>query len=313
MKIIISGSIAIDRIMLFNGRFADVIRPEKLHVLSLSVLIDKLQETRGGVAANIAYTLALFGEKPVLYGSVGTNARDYMDALSNLGIDTSYVHYSTLPTATFSVITDKADCQVGGFYPGAMSDAENLTIEEFASEDIFVVISPHDPKQMNSQVKECIALGKPYFYDVGQQVSNIPAKDLKLGVEHAKLLIVNDYEMGVIIEKTGLTQEKIVSLIPTVVVTLGEKGSTVWENGKKESVRAVENITVADPTGAGDAFRAGFLFGMIHGATSVVSAQIGSVAAAYTIESTGTQEHFFTKGKFKERYAKHFQNDAIFE
>lgn len=313
MKLLITGSIALDRIMLYNGRFADVIRPEKLHVLSLSVLIDELRETRGGVAANIAYTLALFGEPSILYGSVGTNAREYMEALAKLGIDTSKVHYSQLQTATFSVITDKADCQVGGFYPGAMSDAASLSIAEFADEDVFVVISPHDPAQMHEQVKECVKLQKDYFYDVGQQVSNITAGDLKTGVGNARLLIVNDYEMGVICEKTGWSQDEIIEKVPLVVVTLGERGSLIWENGKRVDVPAISKISVKDPTGAGDAFRAGFLYGLVHEAPSTICAQIGSVAAAYTIESTGTQEHFFTRDQFRERYVKRFGSTPVLE
>lgn len=299
--------------MLYNGRFADVIRPEKLHVLSLSVLIEALRETRGGVAANISYTLALFGEHPILFGSVGTNAREYMEVLGHLGVDVSHVHYSTLPTATYSVITDKADCQVGGFYPGAMSDAASLSITEFVDEDVFVVISPHDPKQMSEQVKECIKLHKPFFYDVGQQVSNITAQDLKAGLEQTKLLIVNDYEMGVIEDKASMSQAQLVKKIPTVVVTLGEKGCIVWQNGKSTPVPAIASIDLQDPTGAGDAFRAGFLFGMLHEADSVTCAQIGSAAATYCIESTGTQEHFFTREQFRERYKKQFGPNAIFE
>ncbi len=313
MKILISGSIALDRIMLYNGRFADVIRPEKLHVLSLSVLIDQLRETRGGVAANIAYTLALFGEKPILFGSVGTNAREYMEVLGHLGVDISHVHYSKLPTATYSVITDKADCQVGGFYPGAMSDASSLSISEFSEENVFVVISPHDPKQMSIQVQECVKLQKPFFYDVGQQVTNITKEDLLAGLHQTKLLIVNDYEMGVIEEKAGISQDELVKMIPTVVVTLGERGSVVWQQGKRSTVAAIVSIDIQDPTGAGDAFRAGFLYGMMHDADPVTCAQLGSTAATYCIESTGTQEHFFTKEQFREKYKKQFGTTSLLE
>jgi adenosine kinase len=306
MNIVLSGSIAIDRIMLYDGRFADVIKPEKLHVLSLSVLLKELRETHGGVAANIAYTLSLLGEKPILYGSVGTNAREYMDLLATRGIDTSLVHYSKLPTATFSVITDKADCQVGGFYPGAMSDASGLSIKEFADQDVFVVISPHDPDQMAVQVEECKKMKKKYFYDVGQQVSNISGKDLRAGIDGASLLITNDYEMGVIEEKTGWSHDEILAKVETVVVTLGEKGSTVWYKGKKESVSSYMHVKVLDPTGAGDAFRAGFLFGYLRGVEPEACAKLGSISAAFCIESHGTQEHFFTKDQFKERYKQQF-------
>lgn len=313
MKLVLTGSIAIDRIMLYEGRFADVIKPDKLHVLSLSVLLKELRETYGGVAANIAYTLSLLGETPILYGSVGTNAREYMELLGSRGIDTSLVHYSRLPTASFSVITDKADCQVGGFYPGAMSDAGSLSIKEFADQEVFVVISPHDPGQMALQVEECKKLAKKYMYDVGQQASNVSGKDLRAGIDGASVLIVNDYEMGVIEEKTGWKLAEIRSMVPTIVITLGEKGSVVLKGQTETAVSSLRNIEVQDPTGAGDSFRAGFLYGYVRGIDPVLCAQIGSVCATYCIESHGTQQHYFTRDKFRERYAKEYGALSILE
>lgn len=311
MKTLLCGSIALDRIMMFDGRFAEVIQPDKLHVLSLSVLLDDLQETRGGVAANIAYTLALLGEEPILYGSVGTNARDYMEALGGLGIDVSHVHYSKKPTATFSVITDKADCQVGGFFAGAMSDAEGLCIDDFKDEDVFVVISPHDPKQMAVQIKQATALGKRICYDIGQQVTNISSVDIRAGISSCELLIVNDYEMGVVVDKTGWSQEEIMARIKTVVITLGERGSLVVHNNVKHHVKAAKISEVHDPTGAGDAFRAGFLYGYVRDVEPEICAQIGGTAAAFCIESMGTQQHFFTRDQFRERYRNSFGTLAI--
>ena len=176
-----------------------------------------------------------------------------------------------------------------------------------------MVISPHDPTQMAVQVAECVKLGKPYFYDVGQQVSNISDKDVRAGITHAKLLIVNDYEMGVIQEKTGWSEDKIVQTVEIVVVTLGEKGSLVWNSGKKEIVGSLPNVKVQDPTGAGDAYRAGFLFGLVRGAEPVVCARLGSITAAFCIESHGTQEHFFTMDQFKERYKRQFGTLNILE
>ncbi len=313
MKLIITGSIAIDRIMTYDGRFADVIQPDKLHILSISVLLSNLRETRGGVAANISYTLALLGEKPLLYGSVGQNAAEYMGALERMGIDTSLVHFSSLPTATFSVITDKSDCQVGGFYSGAMSDAKSLSIESFKDDDVFVVISPHDPAQMAIQARECKKLKKRMCYDIGQQASNVSGKDIKEGIEACELLIVNDYEMGVLTEKTGWSQDKIISLVKTTVVTLGEKGCIIWSDGKKRLVPSVKVKAVQDPTGAGDAFRAGFLYGYVRDIDPVVCTQLGVTAASFSIETRGTQEHHFTKEQFRERYEKQFGSHPILE
>src|SRR5258708_187229 len=187
MQLLLTGSIAIDRIMVFPGRFSDVIQPDKLHILSISVLVNELKETRGGTSANIAYTLALLAEKPILLGSVGSSARSYMKNLAKMGIDTQYIHYSKLPTAAFTVMTDQANCQIGGFYPGAMGDAASLKIAQFAEDDVFVVVSPHDPQQMAQQVAESHKLKKRLFYDVSQQISNISAADLRAGVEATEL------------------------------------------------------------------------------------------------------------------------------
>lgn len=307
MRIILTGSIAVDRILNFPGKYADVIQPDKLHVLSLSVLVDHLTDTRGGIAANIAYNLALLGEKPVLFGSVGNNAKAYMADLKKLGIDTSFLHFSEKPTASFTVMTDMSDCQVGGFYPGAMGDAATLTLEKFDPKKDFAVISPHDPKTMAKQVREAKKKKFRYFYDIGQQVSNVPDEDVKAGVDGAELLIVNDYEMGVVEKKTGLTQAEIITKIPVVVVTLGEKGSLYFDHGKKGEVTAVPVKKVVDPTGAGDSYRAGFLFGYIRTWPIERCVQLGSIVATYAIQKHGTQEHTFTKAEVEKMAQKHYK------
>lgn len=235
--IVLTGSVSFDRIMVFPGRFSEVIQPDKLHVLSISVLLDELKESRGGVAANIAYALALLAEQPILYASVGENARAYMGELAELGVQTQHVHYSKLPTATFTVMTDRDDCQVGGFYPGAMSDAQGLKLKQFQAQHPLVVISPHDPAQMARQVAECHSLSLPMVYDIGQQVSNVSADDLRAGVEAAQVLIVNDYEMGVLMAKTGWSHAAISKRVPVVVVTLGAQGCEVFTKGQKNQPR----------------------------------------------------------------------------
>jgi adenosine kinase len=307
MQLLLTGSIAIDRIMVFSGKFSELIQPDKLHLLSLSVLLDELKDSRGGVAANISYTLGLLGEKPLLFGSVGQEARLYMEDLAKLGVDIQHVHYSSLPTATFTVMTDTANCQIGGFYPGAMSDATDLSIEGFKNDDILVVLSPHDPKQMATQVTECQKLKKRLFYDVGQQANNISGEDLRAGIDAAELLIVNDYEMGVIAQKTGWSQEQIEQKVQTCVTTLGEKGCSIVSNGAQAvSVSAVKVPEVIDPTGAGDAFRAGFLYGYVRKLPLVECAQLGSTAAAFAIEHRGAQGHAFTQEAFFKRHQQNY-------
>jgi len=307
MKILITGSIAIDRIMVFNGKFRDVIQPDKLHLLSVSVLLDQLKDTRGGVAANISYSLALLGEKPVLFGSVGKEAKSYMTDLQQLGVDIDHIHFSDLPIATFTVMTDLQNCQIGGFYPGAMSDAAELSIEKFKEDDVFVVISPHDPRQMAKQVEECKKFKKRLFYDVGQQASNILGEDIRAGIEAAELLIVNDYEMGVLIKKTGWSKKQIQDKVHACVVTFGEQGCVIKTPNEPElKVPATQADQVVDPTGAGDAFRAGFLYGYLRDFHIEECAEMGSTAAAFEIEQQGSQAHTFTVNEFFERYYKNY-------
>lgn len=310
-SLILAGSIAFDRIMVYPGKFADIIQPDKLHVLSVSVLLSDLQESRGGVSANIAYTLALLGEKPILYGAVGDNARAYMAALTELGVQTQHVYYSKLATATFTVMTDQADCQVGGFYPGAMSDAEQLSLAPFKDHQPLVVISPHDPAQMARQVAEAQELGLRLVYDIGQQVSNVSVADLKAGLAAAEVLIVNDYEMGVLEQRTGLSATDIISRLKVCVITLGEKGSEVYVAGQAQpiAIPVVPVSKVVDPTGAGDAFRAGFLYGYLRGWSPSKAAQLGATTAAYAVEKMGTQNHTFTREAVADRFTATFQAD----
>jgi len=310
MQIILSGSIAIDRIMVFKGRFTDVIQPDKLKVLSVSLLLDELRETDGGVAANIVYSLGQLGEQPVLLGSVGENGHQYMAKLKSLGVDIHHVHYSSKPTASFSVMTDLDNCQVGGFYPGAMSDAASLTLQPWFGTDALVVVSPHDPDQMRAQVAECQANKLRLFYDVGQQANNVSAEDIKAGIEAAEVMIVNDYEMGVITSKTGWSQAEIIQKLKVCVVTLGENGCVVYCKGQEHQQAAARVQTVVDPTGAGDAFRAGFIHGYVRGWEPLKCARLGAIVACFAIEQPGTQSHRFTIEDVKKRYLEAF-NEAI--
>ncbi|HEX5744479.1 MAG TPA: carbohydrate kinase family protein [Candidatus Saccharimonadales bacterium] len=309
-RLIICGSIALDRIMNFSGKYRDLIRPDKLHVLSLSVLLDKMEETPGGVAANIAHGMAQLGERPVLLGSVGPDAFAYMKELKAAGIDTAHVHTSQLPTASFNVMTDSEDNQVGGFYPGAMSDSEKLTLEPWVGQDVLVCVSAHDPPGMRSQVEECVRHGLRLVYDPGQQVSNSPAEDLKAGVEAAEVLIANDYELGALCEKTGLDADGIKAKVPVVVTTLGKDGSVI-EGAKVRSpvkVSACISGKVVDPTGAGDAYRAGFLYGYLRQWQLQKCGRLGSAVASYIVEHHGTQARLSKKG-IMERYVRTFKEE----
>lgn len=299
--------------MNFSGRYKDVIKPEKIHVLSLSVLLKELKTTEGGVGANIAYTLALLGESSTLIGSVGQDAKQYVQKLKTFGVNTSLVHFSHLPTASFNVITDIDDNQVGGFYPGAMADAKKLSLKNVDPKSLFVV-SPDDPSVMNHYVSESIKYKIRMVYDFGQQVSNTSPELLKKGVWNAEVIIANDYELAVLSEKIGKSLTEIISHVPVCITTLGEKGSIIQGKKVKETIRitSVKAKKVVDPTGAGDAYRAGFLFGYIHNLDLHTCGQIGSVSGVYAVESVGTQTHQFSKKEFAKLYRDNYHQSLLF-
>ncbi len=298
--------------MNFGGHFTDLIKLEKIQSLSISIFLDSLKDTRGGNGANIAYSMALLGNNPVLLGSVGAEAEQYMADLKKIGVQADLVHRSRLPTASFNVFTDGGDRQIGGFYPGAMFDSDSLTLLPLKAAAPFIVIAPHDPKAMRRQVQECKENGLRLFYDVGQQVTNIGGEDIQAGLEIAELLIINDYELSVICQKTGRAEAEIKSRIPVVITTLGSEGSVIEGKNVPQPVRVgiARPKRVADPTGAGDAYRAGFLHGYIRNWDLKTSAQLGAVCASYAIEQLGTQGHTFNLNLVAQRYQQAF-NEAL--
>lgn len=311
VPIVISGSIAIDRIMRFGGRYSDHILPDKLDSLSISIFLEDLKDAEGGVGANIAYSLALLGEEPVLVGSVGKDGLLYMEKLAKHGVNITHIFESELPTAAFNVITDADQNQVGGFYPGAMFDSDSLSFAPWKDTGAIAVVAPHDPKAMKRQVQECRDLGLRLCYDIGQQVSNLPGDEMREGVEAAEILILNEYEIGVVSKKTGLSLEQIKSSVPIVITTLGKNGSIIEGKNVPEAIKVgiVPPKTIADPTGAGDAYRSGFLYGLAHDWPLKECAQLGAACAAYSVETTGTQSHHFTAEQITARYVEAFKQD----
>lgn len=305
---VISGSIAIDRVMRFAGRYSDHIYPDKLDSLSISIFLDDLKDAHGGVGANIAYSMALLGDEPFLVGSVGPDATAYLEQLAHAGVNITHVYESKLPTAAFNVITDADQNQVGGFYPGAMFDSDSLTFAPWKDANPIVVVAPHDPKAMKRQVRECADWSLRLCYDIGQQVSNLPGDEMLDGVKAAEILILNDYEMTVLSRKTGMTIDAIKTRVPIVVTTLGKDGSIIEGAKVLKPIRigTVKPHSVADPTGAGDAFRSGFLYGYSREWPLKACAQIGAVCATYAIEATGTQNHTFTLEQVARRYEQSF-------
>ena len=306
-ELIICGSIAIDRIMTFSGAYSDLIQPEKLTTFSISVLINNIKLSRGGTGANIAYGLAQLGDKPVLVGSVGEDAKDYIDDLSDMGVDTEHVHTSQLPTASFNVINDSENNQVGGFYPGAMADSESLTLDKWADKNALITVSAHDPDAMRSQVAACAKHKIKLFYDVSQQVSNISKEDLQAGIDAAEIIIVNDYEMSLLCKKSGYNSNDIRAKVPVVITTHGAKGSMIEGTAVKVASRIgiAEPKKVVDPTGAGDGYRAGFLYGYSRGWELETCGELGATIASFVVEQYGSQVALDTQ-TIKERYSKNF-------
>ena len=306
MRIIVTGSIAYEYLMSFPGKFTELLLPEHFSRVSLSFLVDSMDKRRGGCAPNIAYTLALLGERPVLMGTAGQDFGEYRQWLNAAGIDTSLVR--EVPgkfTASFFCNTDTSNNQIASFYTGAMEHASELSFRTAGTADL-VIISPNDPAAMSQYAEECRTLGIPFIYDPGQQCARMAGDELADGLSGAAMLILNDYEYELIQQKTGLDEAAILDRVGMLVVTLGEHGSRVVTDDEELRVPAVEPRRIEDPTGVGDAFRGGFMKGLAVGASPLVCARLGSVAATYALEHLGGQSHAYTEEEFFGRYTAHF-------
>ncbi len=306
MKIIVTGSIAFDYLMSFPGKFTEHLLPEHFSRVSLSFLVDTMDKRRGGCAPNIAYTLALLGERPRLMATAGQDFGDYRRWLDAAGVDTSLVReIEGKFTASFFCNTDEANNQIASFYTGAMADASQLSFRTVERPDL-VIISPNDPAAMVQYAEECRALDIHYMFDPGQQCARMSGDELKDGIRGASYVICNDYEFELIRQKTGMSEADVLDESGVLIVTKGEKGSSILQKGLQIDVPAVEPTRLADPTGVGDAYRGGFLKGLAVSAPLDVCAQIGSVAATYVLEHLGGSSHAYSWTEFEDRYETHF-------
>ncbi len=306
MNILLTGSVAYDYLMTFPGLFRDHILPERIESLSLSFLVDSMTRLRGGIAPNIAYTLALLGERPRLWAAVGEDFEEYRLYLDDKGVDTSGAR--VIPgvfTASFFVSTDQANSQIASFYPGAMAYAAQLSLTELVGNlpDV-VMISPNDPGAMERYVRECAQLGLPYFYDPSQQIVRMSGEELAAGMEGAQALFVNDYEYALVQKMTGQTAEDVLTRQANgfVVVTRGEDGASIYTSQGRVDIPVAPAQQIVDPTGVGDAFRGGFLTGYSRGLPMLTCGRMGALAATYCLEQRGPQGHSFTIEQFKARY-----------
>ncbi len=312
MHIVVTGSIAFDYLMSFPGRFTDHLLTERVGKVSLSFLVDEMRRVRGGCAANIAYNLGLLGELPHMMATAGQDFESFRNWLEAHGVDTSLTR--TIPevfTASFFVNTDLDQNQIATFYTGAMAFARELSFHDLAQRPDLVIISPNDPQAMDKYAVECKALGIPYIYDPGQQVVRVGADSLRLGLEGADILILNDYEFELLKTRTGLTDAQIRAAVKrAVIITRGADGSDIWTD-QRISVPVFPPQQIADPTGVGDAYRAGLIKGLALNLPWDVCGRIGALAATYTLECVGPQSQQYTLGEFTTRYKAHFGEDAF--
>jgi len=306
MKLIVTGSIAYDYLMQFPGKFTEHILAEHLQRVSLSFLVDSMDKRRGGCAPNIAYTLALLGERPYLVATAGQDFREYDEWLQAAGVDTSHVrHVPDKFTASFFCSTDTENNQIDSFYIGAMANASELSLRTIDDPGM-VIISPNDPGAMVQYAEECRTIGLPFIFDPGQQCARLSGDELRDGIRGARLVICNDYEFELIRQKTGLDEQRLLQHASALMITRGEDGSSVYETSARIDVPAVTPHRIVDPTGVGDAFRGGLMKGMAAGKSLKECAQIGTVAATYALEHLGGQSHAYTLKEFTDRHAQHF-------
>ncbi len=308
-KIVVTGSLAFDYIMDFPGTYEEHILPEKLKTLSVSFRMQKLNKNFGGVAGNIAYTLSLLNLSSQIVASGGAfDFQNYMQHLKTHGINTDTINLVADEfTANAFIMTDRNNCQITGFYPGALSSDKLLSLNSCKNID-FVILGPTDTEAMIRFVKEAKEKNIPYLYNPVQHIPELTGPKLKDAIQGAEILIGNDYEIALILKKTRLAKKDLLQKAKIVITTLGERGSLIETAKEKVTVGIAKSAKIVDPTGAGDAYIAGFVAGYVRKLSLQTCGQMGAVAAAYAIENYGTQNHKFSTYDFQKRYQQTFGN-----
>jgi adenosine kinase len=302
MKIIISGSLAYDRIMDFPGHFSDHILPGKIHVLNVCFQVNGMKEKFGGTAGNIAYALTLMGEIPIISATIGHDYHRYLEWLIKNGISTENIKIIEKEfTASAYITTDLADNQITGFNPGAMKYSSSLDFNKLNPADTIVIVSPGNLEDMMNYPRACKARGIDYIFDPGQSLPVLDAKELADAIEGCRILISNDYELDLIMTKTGLNKEDLLKRVRVIIVTLGEQGSRVLTGDGDINIPVIKPRKVEDPTGAGDSYRGGLISGLIRGMDIEQCARMGSACASFAVECYGTQDYRFSPEEFSER------------
>jgi len=304
-RIAVTGSVAYDTIMVFGGRFADHILPDQAHILNVSFLVDRLEKRRGGTAANIAYNLALLGERPLLCAAVGNDFAEYGAALHAIGVDTSSALLcDDVGTATAFITTDVDDNQITAFFPGAMARSAGVDLRSLSDVE-HVVVAPDAPDGMDLHIEQASELGARLVFAPAQQLSSLSDDTLIAGLNAAWLVVGNDYELEVIHRRSGRDIESLAASA-MVARTRGGQGSELRFRGAVHAIPVAAAQRLVDPTGAGDAYLAGLLGGLRAGRGPEVAGRMGALAATYVVEQPGPQTHHFTRAEFAERYAAEF-------
>lgn len=315
MNIIITGSIAYDYLMRFPGHFTDHFIHDHLHQVSLSFLVDDMTKHWGGVAANIAYNMALLGMKPKLMGTVGRDFPDYCKWLEGAGVDCSTVRQiDEVFTASFFVNTDLDNNQIASFYTGAMAYARKYSLADvYDGKPDMVVISPNDPLAMMQLAEECRERGIRFVYDPSQQVPRLTGDDLRRDMQGAYAMVVNAYEAGIICQKTGKTLDDLREAVDLLIITQGGRGSHIYTNGDLIEVPVFPTEVIKDPTGVGDAYRAGLIYGLVKGWPLKLAGEVGALCATYVLEQVGTQSHRLDLTQFVARFRSQFNDDGCLD
>lgn len=315
--ILVSGSLAYDYIMNFPGYFREHLLPEKLHALSVSFFINKMERNFGGTAGNIAYNLALLGERPTILASAGNDFTAYGKWLKAKGVELSAVQQvKNLPTAGAYIMTDKADSQITGFYPGAMQHKAKPWVPSRLSLARMAIVSPGNLEDIRALVNLYKKYKVPYIFDPGQVITALSPQDLRAGIDGAKVFISNDYELAMVLKKSGWKKTDILTRVEVLVTTLGEKGSVIKCRMHNVECRTYQipparPKNTSDPTGAGDAYRAGLIKGLLLGLPYDKVGKLASTVAVYTVEKYGTQTHTFTWTGLLKRYRENYKEDLL--
>jgi adenosine kinase len=303
---LICGSLAFDKIMQYHGRFADTLLADQLHRVNVSFLVPTLRTEYGGCAANIAYNLKLLGGDPLIMATLGQDGSDYLERLRNFGIETRAIKtIQDAYTAQCFVTADQDNNQINAFHPGAMQFSHENNVADQGPLRV-AIIAPDGRDGMLKHARDCAAQGLPFMFDPGQQLPMFSGEELLAFIGQATYLAANDYEFEMIMDRTGLSLEQIAARLDALIVTRGEKGSEIYAGGERHDIPPVPASLVVDPTGCGDAYRAGLLFGIAQGYDWNTSGRIASLLGSIKIAHQGGQNHSFTPQEIADKFEAAF-------